>query len=103
MGQLTAESVLDALREVDDPEVPIGIVDLGLVRDVRVEGGLVTVAIAFTSLGCPCRDLLMESVRERVLLLPGVEEVRVEEVFHRWSAADITSTGLRVLRTHGIT
>jgi metal-sulfur cluster biosynthetic enzyme len=103
VGQPTAETVIDALREIDDPEVPIGIVDLGLIRNVRIEGGRVTVEIAFTSLGCPCRDLLMESVRERLLLLPGVEDVRVEEVFHRWSAADISSTGLRVLRVHGIT
>ena len=55
-------AVWAALAEVQDPELPVGIVDLGLVRSVRVEGGAVTVGITFTSIACPCTDVLAEDV-----------------------------------------
>lgn len=96
------ERVREALGEVMDPEFPVSVVDLGLVRSVDVDEGRVKVGLTFTSLGCPCTELIKEDVRERVASLEGVTAVEVEEVFHPWSRADISARGLRTLRVHGV-
>ncbi len=99
---LTAEQVYEVLRGVLDPEFPVSVVDLGLVRGVQVEGPVVRVRLTLTSLGCPCVEILQEDVRRAVLGLEGVEEVVVEQVFEPWSRADITPEGLRRLREVGV-
>ncbi len=80
---LTAEQVFDAIRPVQDPEIRLGIVDLGLVYDVELanEGKDVTVKMTLTSPMCPVGPLLMSAVHENVALLPGVENVNVELVW----------------------
>ena len=92
-----------ALAEVQDPELPVGIVDLGLVRSVRVAGAAVTVGLTFTSIACPCTDVLIEDVQARVGLLPGVASVEVEELFEPWSRDDLTEEGRVALRALGVT
>ncbi|MBO0705300.1 MAG: metal-sulfur cluster assembly factor [Candidatus Dormibacteraeota bacterium] len=96
------ERVREALRGVIDPEFPVSVVDLGLVRSVDVQGGVVRVGLTFTSLGCPCTELIKEDVRGRVASVEGVTAVEVEEVFQRWSRADVSDRGLRTLRVHGV-
>jgi metal-sulfur cluster biosynthetic enzyme len=85
-----------------DPEFPISVVDLGLVRSVDVDAGEVRIGLTFTSLGCPCTEVIRDDVHERVQALGGVTAVEIEEVFHRWSRADISEGGLRTLRVHGV-
>jgi metal-sulfur cluster biosynthetic enzyme len=92
-----------ALAEVQDPELPVGIVDLGLVRSVRIEGGAVTVGITFTSIACPGTDLLTEDVQARLGRLEGVTGVEVEELFEPWSRQDLTEEGRLALRALGVT
>jgi metal-sulfur cluster biosynthetic enzyme len=99
----TPAQVQDALRQVMDPELPISIVDLGLVRGVEVQGDTVHVRLTFTSLGCPCTDLIREEVQERLRRLPGVRQVEVEESFEPWSVEDISPQGRIALRQLGIT
>ena len=84
---VTPEQVRAALREVDDPEYPISIVDMGLVRGVEVDDTHVTVGLTYTSMGCPCQDLIKADVRTRLLQLDSVSEVTVEEVFEEWGGA----------------
>jgi metal-sulfur cluster biosynthetic enzyme len=96
-------AVWAALAEVQDPELPVGIVDLGLVRSVRVEGTTVTVGITFTSIACPCTDLLVEDVRERLGRLDGVGSVEVEELFEPWSRDDVSEEGRIALLALGVT
>ncbi len=98
----TVEQVYEALRGVLDPEFPVSVVDLGLVRGVQVDGSLVRVRLTLTSLGCPCVEILQEDIQRAVLGLEGVEEVVVEQVFEPWSRADITPEGLRRLREVGV-
>jgi metal-sulfur cluster biosynthetic enzyme len=100
---VTEAAVRAALAEVQDPELPVGIVDLGLVRRVRVDGGAVTVGITFTSIACPCTDLLIEDVRERLGRLDGVASVTVEELFEPWSRDDLTEEGRVALLALGVT
>jgi ATP-binding protein involved in chromosome partitioning len=75
---LTDHEVLDALRPVLDPELHLSIVDLDMVRAVRVDGGVVTVTVALTVAGCPMRTEITERVTEALRALPGVEEVAVD-------------------------
>ncbi|HEU4397557.1 MAG TPA: metal-sulfur cluster assembly factor [Actinomycetota bacterium] len=103
MSAVTSEEVLAALAEVEDPELPVGIVDLGLVRSVAVDGDAVRVGITFTSIACPCTDLLREDVEARLRRLDGVRSVQVEEVFEPWSRDDVTEDGRLALRALGVT
>ena len=91
-----------ALREVLDPEYPVGLVDLGLVRDIEIEDASVTVAISYCSLGCPCIDLIEEDVKGRLLQLDEIERVHVVESFHPWTRRDISRSGLALLRHTGV-
>jgi metal-sulfur cluster biosynthetic enzyme len=72
------EEVLDALRVVEDPELGMDIVDLGLVYDVGVEGPNVRVEYTLTSMGCPVGPMIDEQIRETVAGMPGVEAVETE-------------------------
>jgi len=98
----TAEAVREALHDVLDPEFPISVIDLGLIRGVEVEGGVVRIRLTFTSLGCPCSDLIRDDIRDRVMQLPGVEGVEIEEVFGLWSREDISAAGLKTLKVIGV-
>jgi metal-sulfur cluster biosynthetic enzyme len=94
--------VENALAEVLDPEYPVSLVDLGLVRGVEVEGATATVAISYCSLGCPCIDLIEHDVRERLLQLDGIERVEVVESFEPWTRKDVSRKGLTLLRGAGV-
>jgi metal-sulfur cluster biosynthetic enzyme len=75
---VTRDDVMEALRGVEDPELGMDIVDLGLVYDVEVEGPKVTVKHSLTSLGCPAGPMIQENIHDTAKSLPGVEEVAVE-------------------------
>lgn len=76
------ESVRDALREVNDPEVGMNIVDLGLVYDVEVSPVRVRVTMTMTSPTCPMGDYLVDSVRDAVRrAAPEVPDVEVKLVW----------------------
>ncbi len=72
------EEVIDALREVEDPELGMDIVDLGLVYDIEVDGPKVKVVHSLTSMGCPAGPMIQEGIYDAVRQVPGVEEVEVE-------------------------
>jgi metal-sulfur cluster biosynthetic enzyme len=100
---VSVDEVRAALAEVTDPELPVGIVDLGLVRSIAVDGATVTVGIAYTSIACPCTDMLREDVEARLRRLDGVAHVEVEEVFEAWSREDMTEDGRLALLALGVT
>jgi metal-sulfur cluster biosynthetic enzyme len=74
----------DALHEVIDPELGYNIVDLGLVYDIAVEGGIVDVTMTMTTPGCPAQDYIVGGVERRLADEPGVTGVFVNVV---WSPA----------------
>ena len=102
MSMVAEAAVWAALAEVQDPELPVGIVDLGLVRSVRVEGGTVSVGLTFTSIACPCTDVLVDDVKSRLAGLDGVTGVEVEELFEPWSRDDLTEEGRIALLALGV-
>ena len=74
----TTEEVRDALRQVEDPELGMDIVDLGLLYDVEVENSKVKVVYTLTSMGCPVGPMIQEQIQEVVTALPDVNEVDAE-------------------------
>jgi metal-sulfur cluster biosynthetic enzyme len=74
----TKEEVFDALRAVEDPELGMDIVELGLLYDVEVDGPRVKVIHTLTSMGCPVGPMIQENVDQIVRALPDVEDVDVE-------------------------
>jgi metal-sulfur cluster biosynthetic enzyme len=103
VSMVSVDDVRAALAEVEDPELPVGIVDLGLVRSIAVQGSTVSVGITFTSIACPCTDVLREDVEARLRRLDGVAQVEVEEVFEAWSREDMTDDGRLALLALGVT
>src|SRR5690606_38374512 len=73
----TRDQILEALRDVHDPEIHKSIVDLNMVRDIQIDGSRVAVTIALTIKGCPLRDEIQRMVAARLLEVPGVQDVDV--------------------------
>ena len=94
----TSEQVLEALKGVYDPEIPVDIVNLGLVYDVGVTAGWVTVRMTMTSPGCPVGEYLVGEVKRAIAALPGVEEVDVNLVWDPpWNPDLMSAEGKRTL------
>lgn len=96
------ESLRDALAEVLDPEYPVSLVDMGLIRGLVVSGTTAKVEVAFCSLGCPCTELIRDDIEARLLEFPSIEQVEIEEVFEPWSRADLSPKGIEQLRRVGV-
>ncbi|HEX8140761.1 MAG TPA: Mrp/NBP35 family ATP-binding protein [Pyrinomonadaceae bacterium] len=77
MAQVTEQSVLDALRQIQDPDLHKDIVALGFIKDLKIEGGAVSFRIVLTTPACPVKDQMEGAAREVVGRLPGVEKVDV--------------------------
>jgi metal-sulfur cluster biosynthetic enzyme len=73
--------VLEVLRQVEDPELGMDVVDLGLVYDVDVEGPKVKVTYSLTSMGCPAGPLIAQDMDSAVRQVEGVEDVELELTF----------------------
>lgn len=78
---LAESTVQQALRKVKDPEAGLNIVDLGLVYDIELADGKVTVKMTLTSPACPAGPQIMSDVDGAVRALDGVKDVRVELVW----------------------
>ena len=74
----TREEVVDALRQVEDPELGMDIVDLGLLYDAEIEGSKVKVIHSLTSMGCPAGPMIQDDIRSVVSSLPDVDDVEIE-------------------------
>lgn len=91
-----------ALTEVADPEFPISVVDMGLIRFLDMDGSTAKVGLTFCSLGCPCVEMIRDDIEERLIRVEGVEAVEIEEVFEPWTRKDISQRGLERLRRVGV-
>jgi len=93
-GQLNEAAVLDALRQVIDPEIGCNLVDLGLIYDVAITGAKVKVTMTLTTPGCPMHESLCTGVQVALLNLDGVEDAEVELVWDPpWHPAMMTEIG----------
>lgn len=87
----TEAEILEALKDVYDPEIPYNIVDLGLVYGVKIDGGVVDITMTLTFPGCGMGPYIANNVRERILELDDIEDANVEMVFDPpWSPEKIS-------------
>ena len=97
------ERLWAALAEVQDPEMPINLVDLGVIYGIEERDGVVDVDLTFTAMGCPASDFILDDVRDRLLREDGVRDVRVNVVWNPpWTAARMTEAGRDALEAWGL-
>ena len=95
--------VWDALYEIEDPEMPISIVDLGLIYGVTVEDDRAAIDMTLTYTGCPARDMLRDEIHEAVASVSGIESVDLRLVWSpEWSIEMVTEQGKEDLREFGL-
>ena len=98
-----SERLWAALSEVQDPEMPVNLVDLGVIYAIAECDGVVDVDLTFTAMGCPASDFILDDVRERLLREEGVREVRINVVWNPpWTAARLTQEGRDALEAWGL-
>lgn len=96
-------AVRAALDEVLDPEIPISLVELGLVYGVDYADGVATIELTFTATACPCMEFIREDVTDRLEQETWVDRVRIDEVWSPpWTTARISESGRAKLRTMGV-
>jgi metal-sulfur cluster biosynthetic enzyme len=78
---LDRDGVLQALHDVSDPELGYNIVDLGLIYELQVDGGVVEITMTMTTPGCPAQDYILSGVYERCKSLPGVNDAKIHLTF----------------------
>ena len=98
---VTEQQVWGALAEIPDPEIPVvSLVDLGVIRDVQVEGARVHVELTPTFLGCPALDAMRQQMAARLEMLGAEPQIDVV-LDDSWSTDRITPEGRRKLREAG--
>ncbi len=108
MSALTTQQEVEArlwlaLREVEDPEIPISVVGMGLIVDLTFDAGVVDVKLTFTAMGCPAMDFIQDDIRDRLLAEPEVDEVRIEIVWDPvWTRKMIREDARAKMRELGI-
>ena len=94
-----------ALQEVEDPEIPISVVGMGLIVSLacRAAERAVDLELTFTAMGCPAMDFIQDDIRERLLREPEVDEVRIEVVWDPvWTRSRIRDDARATMRRLGI-
>ena len=94
----TLDDVYTELRQVYDPEIPVNIVDLGLIYDVQLENESCNIKMTLTSQGCPEARSIPEVVKRRVAEIEGIGSCQVEVVWEpTWTPQRISPNGRRIL------
>lgn len=98
-----ATEILEALKVVRDPEIPVNVVDLGLIYGVDVkEDGVVDIDMTLTSMGCPVQDMIQADAELAAMKVEGVRRVNVEFVWSPpWSTDKMTEDGKKQMRMFG--
>jgi len=95
----------EALREVEDPEIPVSVVGMGLIVSLayREDERAVEIELTFTAMCCPATEFIEDDIRERLLCEPDVSEVRIEVVWDPvWTRARIREEARATMRRLGI-
>ena len=97
-GEITEGQVFEALKDCYDPEIPVNLVDLGLIYDVKIIDDWVGVKMTLTTPGCGMSGMISQNVRNRVLKVPGVKEADVRIVWDpAWSPARMSADAKKKL------
>jgi metal-sulfur cluster biosynthetic enzyme len=94
-----------ALKDVEDPEIPVSVVGMGLIVSLayRPAERAVDLRLTFTAMGCPAMDFIEDDIRVRLLAEPDIEQVRIEIVWDpAWTRSRIREDARAKMRTLGI-
>jgi metal-sulfur cluster biosynthetic enzyme len=97
--------IWEALRHVEDPELPVSVLGLGLIVSVAYQpaGRRAQLQITFTAMGCPAMDFIQEDIRDALLADPEIDEVAIEVVWDPvWSRQRIRSEARETMRRLGV-
>lgn len=95
---LTQEEVYDVLRTCYDPEIPVNIVDLGLVYDVQVNAQTIDIKMTLTTRGCGMGEYIASEAEQKLLDLPAVEQAKIELVWEPpWEPSMMSPEARRTL------
>jgi metal-sulfur cluster biosynthetic enzyme len=100
---ISEKEIWSALNSVTDPEMPVSIVDMGMIYGVRINNGAVEIDMTFTAIACPAIDMLIDDVRDCLTALPGVNSVKVNVVWNPpWTKSRLTTQGRDILHSFGV-
>lgn len=99
MSTVTSQQILDSLKQCMDPEIPINVVDMGLIYGVNVStDNKVNIKMTMTTRGCPLHDTLVSDVKRYVNKVPGVNDVNVEIVWEPiWTPEKMSESGKKMI------
>ena len=98
---VTQDDVVEALHAVEDPELGMDIVELGLFYEAQIDGATVKVVHSLTSMGCPAGPMIQEGIHDAVAALPGVDAVEVELTFDPPWTPDLMSEDAKFILGFG--
>ncbi|HZS74955.1 MAG TPA: PqqD family peptide modification chaperone [Candidatus Nitrosotalea sp.] len=99
MAAVTSEQILDSLKQCMDPEIPISVVDMGLIYGVNITpDNKVDITMTMTTRGCPLHDTLVSDVKRYVTKVPGVSAVDVQIVWEpAWTPEKMSDEGKKMI------
>ncbi len=99
MGTVTSQQILDSLKQCMDPEIPINVVDMGLIYGVDVSAdNKIDIKMTMTTRGCPLHDTLVNDVKRYVNKVPGVNGVNIEIVWEPvWTPEKMSEAGKKLI------
>jgi len=96
------ERIWQALRDVEDPEIPVSLVDMGLIVSVGYEDRTAKLTITYTAMGCPAMDMIQDDIRRRLMREPGIDRVDIavtwDPAWTRKRLSEDAKTAMRGLR-----
>ncbi len=96
------EQIVEKLKEIYDPEIPIDVYNLGLIYGIEISGKDVKILMTLTARGCPLANTLPMEIKEKLREVEGVENVEVELTWEpMWTPERITEEGKEKLRSYG--
>jgi metal-sulfur cluster biosynthetic enzyme len=101
----TLARLWSALREVEDPEIPVSVVDMGLIVSIDYLADIqtATLKITYTAMGCPAMDMIQDDIRARLLREPDVESVDIDVVWDPvWTHRRLSHAARETMRDLGV-
>jgi FeS assembly SUF system protein len=95
---INKEAVIEAIKTIYDPEIPVNIFELGLIYDIQVNESEVHIVMTLTTATCPAAAFMPEEVKSVVNEIPGVQQVQVDVVYEpRWTRDKMSSDAKKAL------
>ncbi len=95
---VTEKDIFTVLKDCYDPEIPINIVDLGLIYEIKIQNDWVGIVMTLTTPGCGMGGYIVNQIKEKLLKIPGVHEVDIKIVWEpKWDPSKMSEDGKKIL------